>query len=748
MASENEKNPEQRSKRRWHMSRRGFLIGAGATGATLAVGVYFGTPAFRLAMAERLDSALDSISAPPDDPDLWLEVLPDSRIRLYLSKVEMGQGVHTSMAQLAVEELGIDWDDLEVQQASTASGVPDQFGTGGSTSIATAYKPLRQAAATLREILHHHAAEALGQPLDAVEINGRGIALKGDATTRIDFAELAAYSSDWEPSEPIALKSESEFQVIGRPIPRRDIPSKVTGEAIYGYDARLPGMLYGVVAHPPTIEATLRIAWPLAARSMPGVREIVIDEDTNFVGVVAQTRAQAKAALDAMDLQWNEGRLWQQEELEQMIAPMGDDGTAIQREGNVAKALRQADQEGNKSIISAEYRSPFAVQAPLEPQSALADVQTDHIRIWVATQSAERTRDQVAAALGVKSNSVEIQPTYLGGGFGRKLDTLVAVEAARLSQVVGVPVHVGWDRPDALRQGYFRPPTHSKLTGALDENGRIAAIEHLQGSGNVAFGFVPQFLEFALGADFGSWRGSRIIYDIPNVETVAWNKKLPVWTGWWRALGLAANTFAIESFMDELAHAANADPLQFRLDHLPDSAWGTRMRAVLEAAADLGNWGTSVAQGRARGIACCTDVDTVVAQVAEVSVDSETGKIRVHKVSCAMDCGLTINPDGAQAQIQGCVIWGVGTALIEQMQIRDGRVDLDNFDTYPLLTMKEAPQVETILLEAGDGKPRGVGEPPIGPVAAAIGNAFFTLTGARLRELPMTPERVQEALAV
>ena len=732
----------EKPKRRWRMTRRGFLIGAGATGATLAVGAYFGKPRLHLFVADQLESSSDSFGGLPSDPDLWLEVLPDSRIRLYVSKVEMGQGVHTSIAQLAVEELGTDWADLEVQQASTASGVPDSFGTGGSTSIPTSYKPLRQAAATMREMLHHHAAQLLGQPVDAVEMNGRGFALKSDPATRVDFADVAAFDGDWQaPEEPMALKTESEFQVIGQSIPRNDIPLKVTGEAIYGYDARLPGMLYGVVAHPPTLEATLNVVWPLDARSMPGVADVVIDKASNFVGVVAQSRKQAKDALDAMDIQWTEGRLWQQEELDRMIVPSAGKGVTVQREGNIGSAMRNAE------TMTAEYRSPFAVQAPLEPQSALADVQATRVNIWVSTQSADRTRGQIADAIGVDAEIIEVQPTFLGGGFGRKLDTLVAVEAARLSQAVGAPVHVGWDRPDALRQGYFRPPTHSKLTGVLDENGRIAAIEHLQGSGNVAFGFMPKFLEFALGADFGSWRGSKIVYDVPNIETIAWNQELPVWTGWWRGLGLVANTFAVESFMDEMADAAGVDQLQFRLDHMPDTAWGKRMTAVLEAAGGLGEWGTPVPEGRARGVACSTDVDTVVAQVAEISLDTETGKISVHKISCAMDCGLTINPDGAQAQIQGSIMWGVGTALIEQMKIRDGRVDLNNFDTYPLLTMKEAPQVETVLLEAEDKRPRGVGEPPMGPVAAAIGNALFNLTSVRMRELPMTPERVLEALA-
>lgn len=274
------------------------------------------------------------------------------------------------------------------------------------------------------------------------------------------------------------------------------------------------------------------------------------------------------------------------------------------------------------------------------------------------------------------------------------------------------------------------------------------ALEHRQGSSDVAFGFIPGFLQYVFGADFGSWRGSRVQYNIANRKVTAWRRQLPLWTGWWRGLGLLANTFAIESFIDELAHLAGADPLQFRLAHLADDFQGRRTKAVLQAAADIAGWSSPTPEGRGRGLAMSVDVDTIVAQVAEISLDTASGKIRVHQVACAMDCGKVINPDGARAQVEGNVMWGVGSTLIEQVQIENGRVALDNFDTYPLLTLQDAPHVETVLLEAGDGKPRGVGEPPIGPVAAAIGNAFYALTGKRIRELPFTPARVLSVLNV
>lgn len=723
-------------KGRWRITRRGFLIGAGVTGAGLALGVTWGVPYGRLQMAEMFDSGEGMPSNLPAEPWAWFEVQPDSRIRLYISKNEMGQGVHTSLAQIAVEELGIAWDDLEVAQATTHVGPADSSGTAGSASVSSVYTPLRQAAATLREMLHQAAADMLDVEASKVAMVGRGFAVSGNQP-EITLADLTANQIDWKvPDEEIPLKDFHTFEVIGQPMPRVDIPAKVTGEAIYGYDVKLPGMKYGAVLRPPTIEGQLKSVQAGEAEEVSGLVEVVIEGD--FAGVVADSRASAQAAVQKLQADWDDGKLWQQEELDKLVSVGGRDGITIQREGNAPGLL----QEG--VTLSAAYRTPFAVQTPLEAQAALAEVQPDRVRIWVSTQMQGRTRTAVAEALGVDEETVEIIPTYLGGGFGRKSGFEVAIEAARLAQAAGVPVHVGWTRPEEHRYGYFRPPTHHQFEARVDDKGQIEALEHQQASGDVAFGFVPGWMATAMGADFGATRGARVQYAIPNLQTVAWRRQLPVRTGWWRGLGLLANIFAIESFIDELAHTAGMDPLQFRLAHLDNSTRGQRLRAVLEAAAQLASWGGELPAGHGRGIACCVDVDTVVAQVAEVSVN-QAGKIRVHRVSAAMDCGLVVNPDGAKAQVEGNIMWGVGSTLLEEVRVKDGRIDLNNFETYPLLTMREAPHVETVLLETDDGKPRGVGEPPIGPVAAAIGNALFAVTGKRLRQLPMTPERVLNA---
>jgi isoquinoline 1-oxidoreductase beta subunit len=594
-------------------------------------------------------------------------------------------------------------------------------------------------------MLRIQAISYLNQPAERLVARDGAFELVGDPDTRISYGALVAGVVDWQvPEEDVPLKPAGEFKLIGRSLPRVDLPAKVTGDAVYGYDARAEGMLYGAVARPPTFEATMLSAQAGQASGMPGVVHVVIEDD--LAGVVAESRLQATAARDALEIEWDEGTLWQQAELEEMVAVGGPGGVNIQRQGKAHSIL------ADRTPISAEYSVGFGAHASLEPQAALADVDADGGRVWTSTQAESGVRTGVAKAIGVKPEQVEIIPTYLGGGFGRKisLDPIVdaAVSAARLSKAVGAPVHVGWDRTEEMRYGFFRPFTRHKLSAALDGEGRVAALSWQQASGDGLAGVLPEIANRIIGFDIGATRAARITYAIPNLDVTAWRRQLPIPTGTWRGVGLFPNIFPIESFVDELAHAAGADPLQYRLDHLPDSILGQRMRAVLEAVAERAEWGRALPDGRAHGVACCVDAGTVVAEVAEVSLEQNVGRIRVHRVVAAMDCGQAVNPNGAIAQVEGCIVMGTSVALLEEITVKDGRVEADNFGRYPLLKLRDAPDIETVLLQAPDGKPRGVGEPPIGPIAPAIANAFFALTGVRLRQLPMTPERVNSALGL
>ena len=532
----------------------------------------------------------------------------------------------------------------------------------------------------------------------------------------------------WDvPQDVPDLKAVQDFRYIGTALKRVDFREKLTGRAVYGYDVRVPGMLYGAVARPPTLGATLLSAAAGTARAQPGVVEVVLED--GFAGVVAKTRAQAYAGVAALDLAWRAGEPVQQADIDALVRVSDVGGVVIQREGRTHANLHKG------TLVEAQYRSPMAAHAHLEPQAAMVEVTPDKVTALVSTQSPGLVRDELVKLLGREKDAVEVTATYLGGGFGRRLNVEVAKEAARLSQAVGAPVHVGWNRTEEFRDGYVRPPTHNVLRGSLDDDGNILAVEHVQSSGDVAFPFFPNFLVVLFGADFGAWRGSRVHYDgVPNRQVVSQRAELPVKTGWWRGLGLLCNTFAVESFMDELAHEAGADALEFRLRHLTDSEHGVRMKAVLNAAATRAGWHLPPPEGRAYGIACSTDVQTVCAQVAEVSV--ENGEIRVHKVTAAIDPGFVINPDGVTAQTQGAIVMGLSSTLFERLTVKDSQFEPSNFDKYPLLTMKETPDIEVVVLESGT-EPFGVGEPPLGPVAAAVGNAVFALTGQRLRELPL-----------
>lgn len=717
---------QQPTKRQWRLSRRQFLIGAGVVGGGVALGYVFGWPKVQLKAAELLDSGAGG--RPSDittEPTVWIELSPENRVTFFIPKIEMGQGVHTALAQILAEELGVEWQAVSVIQADTVRGPLDSSGTTGSTSVSSMWPVLRAVAATMREMLRAEAARQLN-------VSGVDLAIESGAfviaatNTRLLFGEVVKNKQGpWEaPNETPALKPVSDFTLVGQSVPRTDLPGKVTGEAIYGFDARLPDMLYGAVAQPPTLEAKLRRAGPGTAESQPGVVKVVVDND--FAGVVATSRQLAQSALRALDLLWDEGELWNQSDIDALLEINPGQGIVIQKEGDGVTGL-------TRNGIEARYSSPFAAHAHLEPQAALADVQPDRTRVWVSTQLPALTRTAVANVLGLKDEQVELMPTYLGGGFGRKYGSDVAVAAARLSQAAGKPVHVGWTRQEEFQNGYLRPPTRHLLRGALADDGRVATLAHWQSSGEVAGAFVPGFV-LAVTGDFGAWRGARIHYAIPNRYTRTHTVKLPVRTSWWRGLGLLANIFAVESFMDELAQAAGVDPLEFRLRQLPADDEGQRFRAVLTAAAEKAGWNTPAPTGRARGLACCTDAGTMCAQVAEVSV--EGNQIRVHQVTCAIDPGLIVNPDGVKAQTEGAITMGLSSTFLEEARIENGRVHANNFDAYPLITMKDTPDIEVVLLQSGN-TPHGVGEPPIGPIAAAVGNAVFALTGQRLRRLPL-----------
>ncbi len=708
------------------LARRGFLVAAGLGGLGVVLGVTVGVPYGRIRLAEFIDGAGGPPASFDAEATAWFLIKPDNSVTLYIPKIEMGQGVHTALAQVAADELDLAWEQLTVVHAATGQGLDDNVGTSGSSTVSSMYAPLREAAATMRLMLVREAARQLNLP-EAELVADRGIVREVDGDAQLTYGEIVAAAGDWElPESPPPLKAANEFRYIGQAQPRVDLKDKILGKAVYGYDVRLPGMLYGAVARPTEIGATLVRAEAGSAQDMPGVVSVVIDGE--FAAAVAETREQAYGALSAMDIEWQTDRVWTQADLDERVTVGQGKGVVIQRDGRPEQVL------SSDSAIKAAYRTPTAFHAHLEPLAATVSVQPDKVEVWTATQTPVRVRDLVAEAIGYKPEDVVVHPTYLGGGFGHKVNAEPAVEAARLSAEVGAPVQVAWNRAEDFLGGFRRPPTHHELSAVLGGSGRIQAIEHQQASGEVAFPFLPGFLKVVMGADFGSWRGALIPYAAPNRRTQAWLVEMPFATGWWRGLGLLANVFAIESFIDELAVAAGADPIEFRLRHLEETDMGRRWRRVLETAAERSGWGAPLPDNHGRGVAVCADVSTVVAEVVEVAVEGDA--IRVKKVTAVVDPGLVVNPDGAKAQVEGAIVMGLSSTLLEEARVEDGKFVASNFNRYPLLTYDMTPEIDTVLLESGDA-PHGLGEPPIGPIAAAVANAVYAASGTRLRSLPL-----------
>lgn len=710
------------------VSRRKFLVRGGlGTLGVLAVGTYL----FRNPVRRKIAWGINTADAPyqgnTDTPIIWFEITKDNKVVLHSPKVEMGQGTFTSLAQMAADELEVSMEQISVVHASTASGNMDAFATGGSTSVSGLWIPLRELAATMREMIKIEAARKMRIDIIGITITD-GIISSGDKT--MSYAQVAEGVKDWDVPEPPKLKPISEYKFVGKPIPRVDLADKVFGAPIFGMDANMPGMLYGAVVRPSRIGSTYLGADTSKAEGMPGVVKIVKEKD--FVGVVANSLMAAENAKEYIDVQWETQGDLNTADIRTMVTVGKGTPFVIQKEGDVDGILG----EGEGQLVS-EYWSPIGAHAQLEPNGALAYVEDNKATIMMSTQVVNLTRGEIAERLGFDAENVNIIPTFLGGGFGRRLHTPNAIQAALMSKAVGKPVKCFFTRKEEFQNDTFRPPTHHILKGKLNAEGMIEALEHNVSSGDVAFGspMLPKVLETVLGADLGAWRGGMIQYGaIPNYQAISWRVKLPFATSWWRSLGLLANTFAIESFMDELAVAAGKHPAEFRLAQIQNDDRGKRLKSVITAVVEKAGYTDKVMNGRAMGLAVSTDANTPCAQIVEVSI--EDNQIKVHKVTCAMDPGLSVNPDQVRAQCEGAIIMGMSAAMFEKMEVENGELSPTIYGPYQMALMKHAPKEIDIVLLQGSDTPGAVGEPPLGPIGAAIANAVFRLTGQRLREMP------------
>lgn len=709
-------------------SRRKFLIRGGlGTLGLLTVGTYVFRNPMRRSVLELAETMVPPYSGTGTEANLWFEINTDNTITLHSPKVEMGQGTFTGLAQMAADELDVDINQIIVKAAETALGIIDGMSTGGSLSIAQLWQPLREMAAVMREKIKLEAAKKMG--VDASTLSTANGLVSGAGKT-MTYAEALADVSDWSLPDTPELRPISDYKYIGKPVQRVDLKAKVIGEPIFGMDASMPDMLHASVARPEHIGAKLKSVDTSAAEQMPGVVKII--QKDGWIGVVANSYTEALAAKEALKIEWDIPKQWSEEEIRDLLQVGKGDKMVTQSAGS---ALDTADE----NVVSMEFTSPIGAHAQIEPNGAVAHVADGKATIKLSTQVIGVTQKQVAKALDIPIENVNVIGTYLGGGFGRRLNTSHAVKAAQMSQEVGKPVKYFFTRKEEFQNDTFRPPTHHIMRGKIGADGILEGLEHHYASGDVAIGsvIVPGALHTILGTDIGAMRGGNIMYDkVPNHMAVQWHTSLPFATSWWRSLGLMANTFAIESFIDEMALNAGKNPVDFRLAALSDEGISARIKKVIRVAAEKGNYKDNPTGDRAMGFAASTDAGAPCAQVVEVSI--EGNEIKVHKVICAFDCGIAVNPDQVSAQCEGSIIMGISGIMHERMTLKNGQLYPTIYGPYNMALMKHSPKEIEVHLVQGADVPLPVGEPPLGPIGAAIGNAVRRLTGKRLTDIPLS----------
>jgi isoquinoline 1-oxidoreductase beta subunit len=676
-------------------------------------------------------------------PNPWISIDAAGKVTLTAHRSEMGQGARTALPMILAEELGADWSKIELRHARPGPRFPNMR-TSGSSSVVEEWNPLRQAGAVAREMLIG-AAAARWQVSPASCRTQHGSVVHTGGRSLAFGALVAAAAALPVPKDP-PLKDPRTYTLVGTPVRRIDGPRIVSGSAVYGLDVRVPGMLKAAVARSP-VPGGKPVRWDAAAaKAIVGVRDVV--EIPSGIAVVAGDTWGALRGRDALAVQWEPGAhgndssemYWGRLE-----AALRSGGKPTRRDGDAAAALAAAPRR-----LEAQYRYPFQAHATLEPMNCAARVGAGSCEIWVGTQAPNEAQSDVAKLLGIDPGKVAVNVTLLGGGFGRRLGYDYVIEAVELARRLHDPVQVVWSRQDDMHHDYFQPAALHELEAGLDGAGRPVAWIHRCATFHLSM-FGPYKGDDPEQYDGSPWGGFDAPYAVPAIRVEYAPLESPVNTGAWRSVEYPSSVFARESFVDEVAVAAGRDPVELRLEMIPSPGTvklrtltldnGDRLRRVVRLAADKAGWRQPLPRSRdgrrwGRGIACnAYHRQTMVAQVAEVSVGRE-GDVRVHRVVCAVDCGLAVNPLGVEAQVESAVLWGLSATLHGRITFKNGRVEQSTYSDFPVMRLNETPAIETHIVTS-TSRPLGVGEQPVPPIYAAVANAVFAATGKRVRELPI-----------
>ena len=741
------------------LSRRSFLVGSAATGLVLG---YSAVPG--------IDQALAAPSA--FEPSVWFSIAPDGLVTVTCGKADMGQHIASTMAQIVAEELGASWKDMRVQLASNDPKFNDPvLGaqiTGGSWSTMMNFEAMSRAGAAGRMALTEAAAASMGVPASELVVRG-SIVSHSKSKKSMSFADIVKsgkITKTFTPDElkAIKLKTPDQYSMVGVSVPQLDIPPKTNGTAKYGIDVMLPGMVYGKVITPPVrFGATVKSLDDAAAKKVPGfIKAIALDDKTGsttgWVVAVANTYANARKAADALKITYDNGpnaKLSSQSLIDEAkrLQALDDSGQFFVKDGDTAAAFGTA-----AKVLEAEYTTSINIHAPLEPMNATAEFKGDILHIYSGNQFATRSGAIAAGAAGIDPKFVVMHQMWLGGGFGRRLDADMMVPAVQAAKAVGKPVKVIYSRENDMTMDYSRPLTFQKVKAGLDGDGKLIALNHdvVSAWPTQRWG-IPDFLSPSVDKkgplDAFTVNGADFFYSVPNHNVRAIKNEMAhnaTPSGQLRSVAPGWTFWAVESMIDELAHAAGKDPAEYRIALLDgkgkNDGGAQRLRNTLLAAMGMAGYGTSkLPKGEGMGVACVSSQERATASwtacVAHVAV-SPSGEVKVKKLTVATDVGMQVHPDNIRAQVEGAALWGLSLAMYEKATLKDGGIEQTNFDTYTPLRMSQTPEVAVNVIANGD-KPTGVGEPAVTVIAPALGNAIFNACGARIRSLPITAEAVK-----